>query len=458
MGPPVDLAESDTGSWASAVRVEEDPQLEGELRPRLQAASGARPISVTDLTNPRAAYWRRQKRLPKPPDVQARLDAGVRWHLWLGAQLGPGTLLEVRVRREGIIGQIDALTEVPIELKTTSGAVNMADLARTRPDYVEQLGMYCGLLGRPAGRLSVLSTRGDELLDAHVADLTFRDPNALWIETQRRDGALRKSWEAGQPTDLPRCAWFERGCEFQRERVCTCTGGEAEIPSRVLGELVEVAEDRGASERWQDAARLRAKQPVAVIERFRDLLYPRRAYFERTRPPAPEGRTDRPEAGSDPVRNRLAEALESGPPGELARRAPRSAEPDEAVPVYRGQPYLLRVWRSLTLPSVDEIRQRHPQYALELGFRCSALGESGARLFLAGQPQGTGPVPLRVITYSFDPVTPFSRLWRDRARDLASTLRDHDPSRLTACPAWMASGCRFQPECGCPSDSGRLQR
>lgn len=458
MGPGEEPAEDLTVPWARTVRVDEDTVLERELGPRVQEASGIRPISVTDLTNLRAAYWRRQTQIPKPAEIQARLEAGARWHLWLGAQLGPGTALEVRVRRDGIIGQIDALAEVPIELKTTSGEIRMEDLPRSRPEYVEQLGMYCGLLGRSTGRLSVLQTRGDALLDAQVADLGFHDPSVLWAETRRRAQALRKAWEDRRPTDLPRCTWYDRGCEFQRERICRCTGAEDADPSPIVAELRGIVPDREAGERWLRAARTREGRPAPVVRRFRDLLYPRHAYFERSRPPAPEGGPDPPAAGSDPIRNRLTEALESGPPGELARRAPRSEEPEEAVPVYRGRPYLLRVWRARTLPSAEEIQVRQPQYAIELGFRCAALGERRAWLFLAGQPEGSGAVPLRVLAFSFDPITWYSRLWRERARDLARALKDADPSRLSPCPGWMARDCRFQPECGCASGSGRVQR
>jgi len=46
--------------WSSAVRVEEDAALERELAVRLRTASGARAISVTDLTNLRVAFWRRR--------------------------------------------------------------------------------------------------------------------------------------------------------------------------------------------------------------------------------------------------------------------------------------------------------------------------------------------------------------------------------------------------------------
>ncbi|MGD0717987.1 MAG: hypothetical protein ABSA15_00175 [Thermoplasmata archaeon] len=458
MTAEVDPPGAPAEEWSSAVRVEEDAALERELAVRLRTASGARAISVTDLTNLRVAFWRRRVPLAKPPEVQARLDAGARWHLWLGAQLGPRTALEVRVRREGIIGQIDALTDVPIELKTTGGPVNVGDLPRSRPDYVEQLGMYCGLLGHAVGRLSVLVTRGDELLDAHVVDIAFRDPAALWAETLRRAGLLGEAWENGRPDGLPRCTWFDRGCEFQREGVCGCTGSEGGGPSPILDGLEGIVEDREAGANWRAAAEIRGERTPPVIERFRDLLYPRRAYFERTRPAAPGDAPDRPLAGSDPVRNRVAEALESGTPGELARRAPRTDEPEEAIPVYRGLPYLLRAWRTRTLPLAEEVRVRHPQYAIELGFRCAALGESAARLFLAGQPEGAGPVPLRAFTYTFEPITRFSRLWRERARDLARSLSDTDPARLAACPAWMARDCRFQPECGCPAEPGRAQR
>ena len=140
--------------WSSVVRVREDGDLSHEIQGRLERSRGLRSVAVTDLLALRRAFWR----LSAPPvpvsaDRQERMEIGRAWHRRIGVVLAGAGALEVRVRREGLVGRIDALTDRPIEVKTSTMAVGADHLVEERPEYLEQLGMYCALVDGARGRI-----------------------------------------------------------------------------------------------------------------------------------------------------------------------------------------------------------------------------------------------------------------------------------------------------------------
>lgn len=447
--------------WRGAVTVREDPELGGELLRRLAQANDGRSLGVTDLLAPRCAFWR----LTTPPvrvpaERQARLDTG-RWlHRVVGSVVAPEGLLEVRVRRAGVVGRIDALTDRPIEVKTTSLTVEAADLVSDRPDQLEQLGMYCSLVGRSKGRLVMVAAHGATVHEVRTVDIQFRDLASLAAEMERRLTELRSALAHGQIDRLPRCRWFDRGCEFRSSKVCNCTGREADPPSRLLEEVSSLEGDPGFDREL--AARLskelRSLSPPE-IPRFRDLVYPRRAYYDRIRPPsvAEEGPPSNGGSGSN-LYARLVQAMESGPVGEVALLPYRTEEPEEPVAAFRGSPYLVRTSRGWSTPRPEEMVRQHPQYALELGFRCAATGTRSGRLLVGFERAEAPDERLKVFAFEFSPVTLFSRLFRERVDRFERAVRDRTPSALDACPGWMYSACPYRSECGCGSEPGRSQR
>lgn len=446
--------------WGRFVTTRRLPELRSELVHRLARTGAVRAIGVTDLLAPRRAYWRASAPpLEKPPERQIRIDQG-RWlHRHLGEILGPGAALEVRVRGAGCVGRIDALADVPIEVKTGASIVEPAELARTRPDHLEQLAMYCALSHRVSGRLITLALVGRESRGVRACDLAVRDPTTVELEMTRRAEALRGAWGKQTPSGLPRCRWFDRGCEYQDEGRCDCTGREEESPSRILEALGPIVPrpdlDREISARLGD---LSDPSTPPTLERFRDLLYPRRAYFERTSPELVKPLPPPSPLEAPDLYARIVEALESGPLGEIARLPPRAAEPPEEVTGFRGDPLLLRTSRAWEPIDPKDLLRRAPQYALELGYRCAVTGRRSGTVVLGYERAEVDGDRLDVLEVRFATMTPFARHVREGTEALARALRERRPADLPACPDWMVSDCPYAAECACGALLSRSQR
>ncbi len=415
---------------------------------------------MTDLLGLRRAYWRPLVPLPPvPPEREARLEAGRFLHRVVGPVLAPDVRLEVRVRKDGLVGRIDALTDVPVEVKTATLAVDPAALADDRPEYVEQLAMYCALLGRPTGRLVTLVARETSVGGVRVVDLSFRDLPAISDEMHRRADRLRAAWGRRDPTDLGRCRWFSRGCEYQDAEVCDCTGEEVDPPSRILA-AVASADDRPdiAGPLRERLERALASTPPPSVDRFRDLVYPRRAYFDRRPPPDAEPTPSRAPGPASSLYADLLEAVESGPVGEVARLPSRSTDPAEEVGGFRGEPYIVRTSRVRVPHRAEDLLARSPQYALELGFRCVATGRTAGRVIVAYEHALDARDRVRVFEAEFRPVSVFARLWRGRLGELERALAEHAPESLEACPSWMFESCPYRTACGCGPADPRSQR
>jgi len=447
-------------SWESAVRVREDAELGREIADRLAAESGQRAVGVTDLISLRPAFYRRTAPVvPIPPERQARLDKGRAFHRMLGSRLAAEGVLEARVRRDGLVGRIDILSELPIEVKTTSALVAPDELVESRPDHIEQLGMYCGLVGCATGRLLSLVPQSDGRPEVQAVDFDFRSPAEIVSEMRRRADSLRAAWKGADVDELPRCPWFDRGCEFQGASVCSCRGDEPPLDRPVTDQVARVLPRNDVRDRigsllsppW-------GREDRDSIGRFREILYPRRAYFEKVAaeeaPPVMEAL---PSLEPD-FYARLTEAVESGTPGEVARLPGRSDEPEEEVVGFRGRPLLVKTSRARSRFREEGLVRRSPQYALDLGLRCAATGTESGLLVVGFERAETARDRVQVLELRFASVTPFSRLYRQRRRGLEEAIRDRNPGTLPACPDWMVTECPYRSECGCGASAPRVTR
>jgi hypothetical protein len=452
--------------WPAVVTVRVAPQLEAELVDRLEREPPERAVGVTDLLALRRAYHRS---LGAPaavsPTRQARIDQGRSVHRLLGTQLAREGTLEARVRREGIVGRIDILSELPIEVKTAGQLVDPNALPVERPDHVEQLGIYCALVEHRTGRLVTISMDESTMPEVQAVDLEFGSVESIRAEVARRRDLLRNAWAEHSPDRLPRCPWFGRGCEYQGSHACACTGEEPAGSTAIADSVQSIRVRNDVEERLRTAlASSGRSRPPPVTERFREIVYPRRTYYERSVSlPSPaaaapgEVAPTEPTAGKD-LYARLTEALESGPPGEVARLPPRSDEPEEEVAGFRGSPLLVRTSRAWSRYRPEEMVPRSPQYALELGLRCAVTGGESGWLVLGYERAETDVDRLQVFEIRFDSVTPFSRMFRERVEGLRTALRDRAPARLPPCPSWMVADCPYRAECGCGDGESRATR
>jgi len=453
-----DVEPSPEVDWRACVTVREDRELAEELRRRLPPEGAPRDVAVTDLVALRRAYWSRVAPVPVSPARAERLAVGRSLHRRIGSALAAFGPLEVRFRRDGIVGRIDLLADRPVEVKSSATLVPPDGLVTGRPDQVEQVVAYAVLAGAEGGRLLTVALDGSAISGVQAVDIAAVDPSAARSEIAERAAKLREAWRLRRTDGLPRCRWFGRGCEFQTAGVCDCTGVEAEPASALLPANLTVTERPDLSESLGHRLRSTNAVPGRIL-RFRDLLYLRRAYFDRraaTVPPDEAPMRD-PATPAD-LYERVRAAIESGPLGEAAELPTRADEPEEGVPGFRSAPWIERVTRAWDPPSAETIVERYPQYAVELGFRCVATGTDRACLFVGWDRATSAGDLIRTFELRFDPATTMARLWRERLRALDRALTTERPERLPACPSWMASSCPYAAVCGCAPESGRSQR
>ncbi len=442
----------------TAVDIRLDGVLSAELAARAGRSAPQPTLGVTDLVASRRAYWRRVGP-PIPISAERTLarERGQYFHTAVGRALARDGPIEVRVRRDGIAGRVDALAAVPTEVKTGAELVEPDHLRRARPDHLEQLAMYCGLLDRSEGRLLYLRLAGSTVDAVRAIDIEVRDRAGVAAELLRRAAELRASLLAHDPSPLPRCRWFGRGCEFEQAGVCGCSGSEPIENERILDAVGTIAERTEVAARV--AAALPAGEPDAespAFGRYRDLLYPRRAFFERTVPHDPEQEPP-PRPPSGDTYQRLLDVVESGPTGEVAGLATVPDAPTEDVVGFRGAPVLLRTSRAWDPIAPEELMDRSPQYVLDIGLRCVATGATSGRVIVAYERAVVEADRFAVYEIGLRTPTPFSRLWRERSGEIRRAIASGTASLATACPAWMAEDCPYAAVCGC-GDAGRSQR
>lgn len=441
----------------AAAGISPEPALAEEIERRAVALGGLVTVSVSDLLDPRPAFFRRLAPVPVDPERRRRQALGTERHARWVRRMGPSERVEVRVHREGVVGVIDLLEpDGPTELKTTA-RLPPPDVPwlEARGEYFDQLGLYAALTGASIGRLVVV---GDAEADAPrplvALRCEVRDGPVLLTEARARADRLRRALRSEDPGELPRCPWFGRSCEFERAGVCGCRGDEPTDDRWVRDRIAEVRREPEREPRWRSAIAEAEQAPAPTIHAFGELLYPRRAYYDR-RGPYP----DVPEAPPhDPFREaayrEIAAAIEAGPEGERSQRPSRTGEPPGAVPLFRGLPYVVKTRRGIAPTSTGASSPGLPSHYLEeLGFRAAAAGVASGRLFLLYLGTPTVPRRLAVERVTFPSPAAWVAEFERRRSALAEALRAGDPSSLPPCPAWRWESCPYRATCGCRSSS-----
>lgn len=428
-------------------RVELDPAVAARLAGAGGGTGAVRSVWVSDLLDPRIAYYRAVSPVEPSPDVVARRESGREAHDRVERRLAAPEHREIRVGAEGIIGRIDLLYDRPTELKSTARLPEPEELPRLRPSYVEQLAAYCALLDRPGGRLLLVREAPDGSAELRVGDAEFSDLPGLRRELLEAAGALRRAIGDRDPEPLPRCAWFGRGCEYQEAGVCHCSGREPAPPGPGVRRLVRL--DRNPELERRVAEQLAAPLPDPASEpigRYNDLLYPRQAYFERVGAPR---RPSAPFSGG-PLWRELRDAVESELAPELDEKVSTSGEPRESVGSFRGEPYLLKTSRNRWRTPPEQLPTRSPHYLVDLALRAGALQAAGGWIFLARERPEPGAPRIEALHIRFPDGARLAKWLEEQVRGLHEAVKLRDPSRLPPCPEWRFEECPYREFCGDP--------
>lgn len=416
--------------------------VKDELEAAMTTQSQRRRISVTDLVNPKQAYFRWTH-----PEIQTSVEraqlmlSGTGFHQLFAKAISSEEFIEQFLEFEGIVGKVDIYEDMPTELKTTGSMPS--DVVSQRPGYIDQLGMYCTMANRTEGRLLIYrrSYYGQEA-ELRAYDVEFSDPGAIASEMFRRRDALREAIEQENPASLPRCEWLTIGCDYSD--ICGCE--EAQPLSRVVeASSVSILE---RSDVALELSKLTTPHVDARPLGLNDLVFPRKAAYA--------AQADEEGSEEQTIEQQFSSFQRQGFISAL-RSAIRfgSGRKSEALPVkvgsvtglvwtHGGTPTILRSSRWSTMPERDRLAQAFPHYVDRLAFECALSSSQTGRLivFYEAQPGEKW----MVYDLAFNDLSPV----RVEAERRAALLEaGGDPAALPACPFWMARFCEHAPTCGC---------
>ena len=423
--------------------------VKDELTEALKRQGRRRRISVTDLVNPRQAFHQRA-RPDIQPDAQRKqaMLAGTGFHEVFGRAVSTEEFVEQFIEFQGVVGKIDIYEDVPVELKTTASLP--AGLAAARSSYIDQLGMYCTMTGRDAGRLFVykraLYGRPGAL---RAFDVRFRDLRSIEREMVRRRDQFMDALTKNDPSGLPRCEWFDLSCDFKAVCGCATAGPLTRV---VPATAVQIAEN-GELVDAMTALLTDAPKPGPQF-RLNDLVFPRRAAIERQA--VAEAKSEEEDQGGDldsalagmerlGFGDALKDALWYGVPGAFARIPVSLRILKGRVGTFRGVPTIFRTTRRPKLVERSQLVEEFPYYFDRIAFECAFCG------------QRTGRVVIYYEAVKDDKFMVYDVYFRDldvitaeANRRLTLLEAGATPDKLPPCePSWMPNYCPHAARCAC---------
>jgi len=444
------MADFDIASYVS--HIEANRSVKDALMQKLRMRRPPYRISVTDLTNLKQAYFKRKHPEIVPPLEKRQLMwAGTGFHKLFGLAVSSEEYLEQFVEAEGIVGKIDIYENIPVEVKTTSTVVKTGDLLQHRPAYIEQLGIYCAMVNSSQGKIIVYQRQEQESLQAPLTayHVVFPDLEAIRDEMRRRRELLIQALISNDPSSLPVCAWFGKGCDYSE--VCDCNSTSVPLSHRVAELAGQIQVDDATCQ--QLLGKFAEPQPPRLF-RLNNIVFPRKAYFERHKPQ--EIATDEIELRQEKEEylrsidelgflDALRDSLRYGTPGEVQSIPIQHASLSDLVRVRQNLPTILRDPKFRSLVDRGQLAGAFPHYFLRLGFECALTDHSQGRLLLYYAKIPREDAKLMVYDVSFSKL---DALKAEALRRIELLEKAVSPLQLPKCPSWMCSYCSYKSECG----------
>jgi hypothetical protein len=439
------MADFDIASYVS--HIEANRSVKDALMQSLKTRRPPYRISVTDLLNLKQAYFRRKYPEIVPPlEKQQLMWAGTGFHKTFGSAVSSEEYLEQFVEAEGIVGKIDIYEKIPVEVKTTSTPVDTKDLLKYRPNYIEQLGMYCAMVNAHEGEIIIYQRQGEEspstspLLVYHVA---FPDMEAIRGEMRRRRDLLVQALISNDPSNLPVCPWLNRQCDYSQVCDCQTTSMPA---SHEIAELAgEIRVDSTTCE--QLLSKMAGAQPSQLFG-INDIVFPRKAYFERlelseeVREEKKEYLRSMDERG---FLDALRDSLRYGAPGEAQRIPVQHLPLADLVQIWQNLPTILRDPKFSSLVERERLPRTFSHYFLRLGFNCALTENTKGRLLLYYVRVPKEDAKLMVYDVTFRNL---DTIRGEALRRIELLEKARGALQLPKCPSWMCSYCDYRLECG----------
>jgi hypothetical protein len=266
---------------------------------------------------------------------------------------------------------------------------------------------------------------------------------------RRRRDILRNALAKGRPDGLPRCEWFDIGCDFRE--ICGCE--KATPLQRVV--LASGVRMRDNPEFGSSLAAELAENPEPPRGfRLNDLVFPRKAAFERLPTKDADDHDDSTlemtlmRLEREGFKGALQQALRFGVQGAFKLVPVSLRSLTGRVSTFRGTPTILRSSKRRELVHRDQLVESFPYYFDRIAFECGLLGQEKGRV---------------VIYYEAFPDEKFmvydvhfkrlKEILDEAERRLQLLEAGAPPHELPACrPPWMERYCKYAGRCGCGNE------
>jgi hypothetical protein len=259
-----------------------DNQLKEEPSPRNY-------YYVTQVTNPAQTYFSRiHPDAKRSPEVARKLAHGKRLHNFAGIWFknlpdyyAEEVLLDgAWVDVPGVRGKVDhRFRDSLLEFKTKAALPQTADeIISNYPHDLEQITFYSVL--HPA------SPKNNYLVFMHDAPpyeikafrIEIEDKGTIKSILFSRINLLDKAIQTNDPTNLGRCRFFETGCQYRMQGLCSCAEFEP-LNTAPLERSIEITYDEEFTEQLIHA-RETSGAPDIFSMSVRDIIAPRKHYME----------------------------------------------------------------------------------------------------------------------------------------------------------------------------------
>lgn len=444
------MAEFDITSFIS--HIEANRSVKDVLMQRLKTPKPPYRISVTDLLNIKQAYFKR-----KHPEIVPSLEkqqimwAGTGFHNIFGPAVSSEEYLEQFVEAEGVVGKIDIYERIPIEVKTTFSLTDTSDLAGERPSYIEQLGMYCAMVNVPEGQIVIYQRQGGQLplfAPLLVYHVSFPNLDAVRSEMRRRRDLLIQALISNDPSNLPVCPWFGKQCDYSQ--VCDCKSSTVTSAHEIARLAGELRVDNITGEQLMEKV---ARPQPSCLFRINDVVFPRKAYFERLRSQeSPVSEEELREEKEEYLRSMdgrgfldvIRDSLRYGARGEVWKLPVRHTTLSDLVQIWQDLPTILRDPKFNSLVERERLVWTFPHYFLRLGFECALTEHAKGRLLLYYTKVSREDAKLMVYDVNFRSLNAIKSEALRRAELLEKAT---SPLQLPKCPSWLCRYCDYRAKC-----------
>jgi len=244
---------------------------------------------ITQLTNPAQTFFTRiYPDIERPPEITRKLARGKQLHNFAGIWFknlpdfyaDEGLLDGAWVDVPGVRGKIDhRIGDSLIEFKTKDNLPNTPEeIISTYPNDLEQIAFYSVIHPSSPKNNYLVFMQNSSPYELKAFKIKIKDKGKIKSILHSRINLLNKAFETEDPSKLGKCRYYETGCQFSDNAVCSCAESEP-LNTVPLQKSLEITYDDDFTKQLIQA-RLDSKIPDVFCLSTRDIIAPRKHYME----------------------------------------------------------------------------------------------------------------------------------------------------------------------------------